>query len=283
MNILNFIGNTPILELFDGIFLKLEMSNPTGSVKDRAAYHILKSEGLPRGSNIVEATSGNFGISLAMLSAVMGYNFTAVMPFSASLERESLIQAYGGNVVRCDSMADAVALAEKSEGFKPRQFTNTKNPEAHYLTTGPEIWRDTNGAVDILVAGVGSGGTLMGTGRFLKEKNPALRIVAVEPEASPILSLGKAGKHSIEGIGANFLPPLFDRSLVDEITLVSDADADHYALFLARKYGIFAGPSSGAALYVALKIREKSEGKIVVILPDNGYRYLTRPDFLIKT
>lgn len=283
MNILNFIGNTPILELFDGIFVKLEMSNPTGSVKDRVAYHILKSEGLPRDSNIVEATSGNFGISLAMLSAVMGYNFTAVMPFSASRERESLIQAYGGNVVRCDSMADAVALAEKTEGFKPRQFTNTKNPEAHYLTTGPEIWRDTNGAVDILVAGVGSGGTLMGTGRFLKEKNPALRIVAVEPEASPMLSLGKAGKHSIEGIGANFLPPLFDRSLVDEIALVSDADANHYALFLARKYGIFAGPSSGAALYVALKIREKSEGKIVVILPDNGYRYLTRPDFLIKT
>lgn len=283
MNILNFIGNTPILELFDGIFLKLEMSNPTGSVKDRAAYHILKSEGLPRGSNIVEATSGNFGISLAMLSAVMGYNFTAVMPHSASRERESLIQAYGGNVVRCDSMADAVALAEKTEGFKPRQFTNTKNPEAHYLTTGPEIWRDTNGAVDILVAGVGSGGTLMGTGRFLKEKNPALRIVAVEPEASPILSLGKAGKHSIEGIGANFLPPLFDRSLVDEIALVSDADADQYALLLARKYGIFAGPSSGAALCAALKIREKSEGKIAVILPDNGYRYLTRPDFLIKT
>lgn len=283
MNILNFIGNTPIFELFDGIFVKLEMSNPTGSVKDRAAYHILKSEGLPRGSNIVEATSGNFGISLAMLSAVMGYNFTAVMPHSASPERESLIQAYGGNVVRCDSMAGAVALAEKTEGFKPRQFTNTKNPEAHYLTTGPEIWRDTNGEVDILVAGVGSGGTLMGTGRFLKEKNPALRIVAVEPEASPILSLGKAGKHSIEGIGANFLPPLFDRSLVDEIVLVSDADADHYALFLARKYGIFAGPSSGAALCAALKIREKSEGKIAVILPDNGYRYLTRPDFLIKT
>ena len=283
MNILNFIGNTPILEICDGILLKLEMKNPTGSVKDRAAYHILKSEGLPRGSNIVEATSGNFGISLAMLSAVMGYNFTAVMPHSASPERESLIQAYGGSVVRCDSMADAVALAEKVEGFKPRQFTNTKNPEAHYLTTGPEIWHDTDGAVDILVAGVGSGGTLMGTGRFLKERNPALRIIAVEPEASPMLSLGKAGKHSIEGIGANFLPPLFDRSLVDEIVLVSDADADRYALLLAQKYGIFAGPSSGAALCAALKIRKKREERIAVILPDNGYRYLTRPDFLVKT
>lgn len=269
MSINKIIGNTPLFEVREGIYLKLECQNPSGSVKDRAAKYILEAENLPRGSRVIEATSGNFGISLAMLCASLGLDFTAVMPYAASAERERIISAYGGRVIRTEGLSAALEYAAKAEGFKTRQFENPRNPLAHYETTGPEIWRDTGGRVDIFVAGVGSGGTLMGTGRYLREKNPEIRLVSVSPR-------GKG--HKIEGIGAGFKLPLYDKTIISEEIEVSDGEAIEGARELIRKFGLFVGISSGAA-YHAVKIlakRAENRGKkIVAILPDSADRYFS--------
>ena len=268
MNIVNFIGNTPLLEAERGLFLKLEYLNPSGSVKDRAAKYILSAAALSRGDALVEATSGNFGISLAMLSAAFGYKFTAVMPRSVSSERERIIRAYGAEVIFASNMAEAVAVSRDVNGFKPRQFENPLNPLAHYETTGPEIWRDTKGNVDILLAGVGSGGTIMGVGRYLKEQNPAIRIISLLP---------RERKHKIEGIGPGFASPLYDETLVNETVFVTDAEAALGSRQLIRM-GIFAGVSSGAAYFAAKELigREENMGKsIALILPDSADRYFS--------
>ena len=275
-------------KLSSSLYAKIEGSNPSGSVKDRAALFMIKygeREGrLKQGTVIVEATSGNLGISLSMISSFLGYRSVVVMPSSVSKERIALVQAYGGEVVLSDGgMDEARRVMDKivsgmKNAFTPSQFTNKNNIIAHYLTTGPEIYNQTSGEVDILVCGVGSGGTICGVGRFLKEKRKSVKIVAVEPRESPLLSGGMVGKHRIQGIGADFIPPLFDRSLVDEIIKVGDDEAEEYALILARTEGILAGISSGAALFggVLLAGREENKGKrIVVILPDRGERYIS--------
>ena len=271
MSILDFVGNTPTVELWQGVYAKLEMKNPSGSVKDRAAKFILESAALPRGSKIVEATSGNFGISLAFVSAVKGYSFTALMPSGASAERKRLIELYGGEVIRVDgSMAEAVQFAEKiaeREGaFLPSQFTNPNNPLAYYLTTGREIYSDSRGMVDILVSGVGSGGTISGTARYLREKKPSVRVVAVLPEEGSV----------IDGLGAGFVPPILDERMIDEKICVSRDDAINRARLAAKKHGISVGISSGAALSAAyrLSVLPENEGKMIyVILPDGADRY----------
>ena len=270
MSILDFVGNTPAVELWSGVYAKLEMKNPSGSVKDRAAKAILGSENLPQGSHIVEATSGNFGISLAFMSAVMGYSLTVVMPESASVERERIIKLYGGRVVRVrGDMSVARGLAREisveNNAFMPDQFSNPANPLAHYSTTAPEILRDI-GSVDIFVCGVGSGGSITGVARYLKEKNPNTRIVAVYPSQGS----------TIEGLGAGFVPPIFDSSLAYEDIFVSFNEAVYYSRLLAREYGIMAGISSGAAVFSAkiLSASPENKGKnIVTLLPDGGDRY----------
>jgi cysteine synthase A len=270
MSILELIGNTPMVELWQGAFAKLEMKNPSGSVKDRAAKFILKNANIPRGGHIIEATSGNFGISLALVSAVMGYSLTVVMPSSASFERRKIIEAYGGKVILVGgSMAEAVKwareISESNAWFMPNQFSNKLNSLAHYETTAPEILRDL-GRVDIFVSGVGSGGSITGVARYLKEKNPDTRVVAVHPEPGSM----------IEGIGAGFVPPIFDSSLVDEDVFVSSDTAIRYAKLLANKYGILAGISSGAAVFAAKILSDRSENKgknIITLLPDGGDRY----------
>ena len=270
MSILDFVGNTPTVELWSGVYAKLEMKNPSGSVKDRAAKAILGNANLPLGSRIVEATSGNFGISLALISAVMGYSLTVVMPEGASVERERIIKLYGGRVVRVRgdmSVARDAArkIAMEENAFVPDQFSNPANPLAHYSTTAPEILRDV-GSVDIFVCGVGSGGSITGVARYLKERNPETRVVAVYPSQGSM----------IEGIGAGFVPPIFDGSLAYEDIFVSFNEAVYYSRLLAREYGIMAGISSGAAVFAAriLSDRPENEGKrIVTILPDGGDRY----------
>ena len=270
MSILDFVGNTPTVELWSGVYAKLEMKNPSGSVKDRAAKAILGNANLPRGSRVVEATSGNFGISLAFMSAVMGYLLTVVMPEGASVERERIIKLYGGRVVRVRgdmSVARDAArkIAMEENAFMPDQFSNPANPLAHYSTTAPEILRDL-GSVDIFVCGVGSGGSITGVARYLKERNPDTGVVAVHPSQGSM----------IEGIGAGFVPPIFDSSLAYEDIFVSFNEAVYYSRLLAREYGIMAGISSGAAAFAAriLSDRPENEGKrIVAILPDGGDRY----------
>lgn len=270
MSILDYVGNTPTVELWPRVYAKLEMKNPSGSVKDRAAKAIMESLNLPRGSHIVEATSGNFGISLAMISAVMGYSLTVVMPEGASAERERIIKLYGGRVVRVrGDMSVARGLAREisveNNTFMPDQFSNPANPLAHYSTTAPEILRDI-GSVDIFVCGVGSGGSITGVARYLKEKNPNTRIVAVYPSQGSM----------IEGIGAGFVPPIFDSSLACEDIFVSFNEAVYYSRLLAREYGIMAGISSGAAAFAARILSDRPEnlGKgIVTLLPDSGDRY----------
>lgn len=270
MSILDLIGNTPTVELWQNVYVKLEMKNPSGSVKDRAAKAIMESLNLPRGSRIVEATSGNFGISLALVSAVMGYSLTVVMPESASVERERIITLYGGRVVRIRGDMRAARrlareMAVENNAIMPDQFSNPKNVLAHYTTTAPEILREV-GKVDIFVSGVGSGGSLTGVAKYLKERNQSTIVVAVHPSEGS----------RIEGIGAGFVPPIFDRSLVDEDVFVDLDDAINSSRFLARKYGIMAGISSGAAVFAAkiLSDRPANEGKrIVAILPDGGDRY----------
>ena len=297
------IGNTPLLELGNyekahgleaTILAKLEYLNPAGSVKDRIARAMLddaESRGLLKpGSVIIEPTSGNTGIGLAAVAAACGYRIILTMPETMSVERRSLLRAYGAELVLTEGakgmkgvIAKAQELAAQTENsFIPGQFTNPANPRAHRETTGPEIWRDTDGKVDIFVAGVGTGGTVTGVGEYLKEQNPAVRIVAVEPAGSPVLSGGASGPHKIQGIGAGFVPDTLNRAVLDEILPVENEDAFAAGRELARREGVLAGISSGAALYAArvLAKRPENRGKmIVVLLPDTGDRYLSTPLF----
>ena len=298
-SVLDLVGGTPIMELhnymknFDingRILAKLEYFNPAGSAKDRVAKQMIsdaESSGkLKKGSTIIEPTSGNTGIGLASAAASLGYKCVLVMPDSMSVERINLLKAYGAEVVLSEGakgMAGAVAkaeeLAKNTEGsFIAGQFENPSNPKAHYLTTGPEIWADTDGKIDIFVATVGTGGTLTGTAKYLKEKNPNIKIVAVEPASSPLLSAGKAGPHKIQGIGANFVPEILDTDLYDEVLTVTDDDAYKAANAIAKLEGILVGISSGAAVSAAAKIGKRPEnaGKnIVAVLPDSGDRYMS--------
>ena len=293
------IGSTPLLELTHmgkeekwkaRVLAKLEYFNPAGSAKDRVALSMIldaEEKGLLKaGSTIIEPTSGNTGIGLACVAAARGYRTIIVMPDSMSAERQLLMGAYGGERVLTLGglgMSGAIAKAEElvkeiPGSFIPDQFGNPANSKAHYETTGPEIWADTEGAVDIFVAGVGTGGTITGVGRFLKEKKPGVRVVAVEPHDSPLLSGGKAGPHGLQGIGANFVPAVLDTSVYDEIITVTTQQAYAAARGMGKAEGVLVGISSGAALHAAMELakREENHGKtIVVLLPDTGDRYLS--------
>ena len=297
------IGKTPLLELTHiekqyglkaRLLGKLEYLNPTGSVKDRIAKAMLddaEEKGLLReGSVIIEPTSGNTGIGLASVAAARGYRIIIVMPETMSVERRQLMMAYGAELVLTEGakgMKGAVAKADElakkiPNSFVPGQFINPANPKAHYMTTGPEIYADTDGAVDIFVAGVGTGGTLTGTGRYLKEQKPGVQIVAVEPETSPVLSKGTAGAHKIQGIGAGFVPEVLDTGIYDEVIAVSNEDAFTYGRLVGKSEGVLVGISAGAAVAAAIALakRPENEGKtIVVLLPDTGDRYLSTPLF----
>ena len=297
------IGNTPLLELGNyekahgleaTILAKLEYLNPAGSVKDRIARAMLddaERRGLLKpGSVIIEPTSGNTGIGLAAVAAARGYRIILTMPETMSVERRSLLCAYGAELVLTEgakgmkgAIAKAQELAAQTENsFIPGQFTNPANPRAHRETTGPEIWRDTDGKVDIFVAGVGTGGTVTGVGEYLKAQNPAVRIVAVEPAGSPVLSGGASGPHKIQGIGAGFVPDTLNRAVLDEILPVENEDAFAAGRELARREGVLAGISSGAALHAATVLAKRPENRgkvIVVLLPDTGDRYLSTPLF----
>lgn len=287
MNFESLIGSTPLYPIEQNLFLKLEYTNLTGSVKDRAALEMVmdgeKRGALKPGSTIIEPTSGNTGISLAAIAAQRGYGCIIVMPDSMSIERRQMMEAFGAKIVltpgksgMAGSVEKARALAAQIEGaFIPGQFENPANAMAHYRTTGPEIWAQTNGRVDVFVAGVGTGGTVTGVGRFLKERNPGIRVVAVEPAKSPLLSGGQAGNHGIQGIGANFVPQVLDDSLLNEVCPVTDEEAFESARALARQ-GILAGISSGAAYHGAKTIAKANPDKnVVAILPDSGSRYLS--------
>ncbi|MBP3937051.1 MAG: cysteine synthase A [Clostridia bacterium] len=291
------VGGTPMVELARltasvpaTVLAKLESANPAGSAKDRIAKKMIEqaeAEGkLRAGSVIIEPTSGNTGIGLCCLAAVKGYRTIIVMPETMSVERQQLMKAYGAELVLTagelgmkGAIDKANELAASIEGaLVAGQFENPANPLAHYETTGPEIWKDTEGKVDIFVAGVGTGGTVSGVGKYLKEQNPAVRVVAVEPSASPVLSGGEAGPHKLQGIGAGFVPAVLDRSVIDEVVTVTAEDAFSAAKELAKTEGILAGISSGAALWAALEVanRPENEGKtVVVLLPDTGERYLS--------
>ncbi len=293
------IGGTPLLELSNiekkyalkaKIYAKLEYLNPAGSVKDRVAKHMLddaeKKGILKKGSVIIEPTSGNTGIGLASVAAARGYTAIIVMPDSMSVERINIMRAYGARVVLTDgklgmtgAIEKAKALASEIEGsFIPDQFANPANAEAHILSTGPEIWSDTDGEVDIFVSAVGTGGTITGTGRYLKSQNKNIKVVAVEPASSPVLSGGRAGAHKIQGIGAGFIPEVLDTSVYDEVITVENDDAFALGREVGRCEGILVGISSGAALCAAVTLakREENKGKsIVVLLPDTGDRYLS--------
>ena len=297
------IGNTPLLRLSRTertenisakLYAKLEYLNPAGSVKDRVALGMIdeaEAEGKLRpGSVIIEPTSGNTGIGLCCVAASRGYKVIIVMPETMSVERRRIMKAYGAELVLTDgrlgmrgAIEEAERIAAETEGaFIPGQFSNPANPRAHELTTGPEIWEDTNGAVDIFVAGVGTGGTLTGVGRYLKSKNPDIRIIAVEPENSAVLSGRSAGPHGLQGIGAGFVPDVLDTSIYDEIITVTDDQAYESGRKAGKTEGILVGISSGAALYAAKLIakREENKGKTVVaLLPDTGDRYLSTPMF----
>ena len=288
------IGRTPLLELKTEtparILVKLECFNPGGSAKDRAAKAMLddaeKRGILKPGAVIIEPTSGNTGIGLALVGSLRGYRAIIVMPDSMSVERQKLMRAYGAEVVltpgslgMTGAIAKAEELAQSIPGsFIPGQFVNPANAQAHFDTTGPEIWEDTDGKVDIFVAGVGTGGTITGVGRYLKEKNGNVQVVAVEPAASPVLSGGQPGPHGLQGIGANFVPEVLDRAVIDEVVTATEADAFAAAREFGRTEGVLVGISSGAALWAAKELasRPENEGKtIVVLLPDSGERYLS--------
>jgi cysteine synthase A len=276
------------------LFAKLESFNPGGSVKDRigvAMIEAAESEGRiePGRTTIVEATSGNTGIALAFVCAAKGYDLVLTLPQGMSRERESLLRLYGARVevteslgVMSEAVAAAQAMARDADVFLPDQFTNPANPQAHRVSTGPEIERALDGRIDVLVAGVGTGGTITGVGEYLRERNAQLRVVAVEPAGSPVLSGGRAGPHRIQGIGAGFVPPVLNRELLDEIVAVSDDDAIHTAWTCAKRAGLLAGISCGAALWAAIEVagRPESSGKrIVVVMPDSGERYVSQAFF----
>ena len=297
------IGNTPLLELVHiereehleaRILAKLEYLNPAGSVKDRIAKAMIddaEQKGLLKpDSVIIEPTSGNTGIGLASVAAARGYRIIIVMPETMSVERRQLMKAYGAELVLTDGakgMKGAIAKAEElakeiPNGFIPGQFVNPANPAAHKATTGPEIWRDTDGKVDIFVAGVGTGGTVTGVGEYLKSQNPAVKIVAVEPASSPVLSKGTAGPHKIQGIGAGFVPAVLDAAVYDEVIPVENEDAFAAGRRVGRKEGVLVGISSGAAVWAAIELAKRPENKgktIVTLLPDTGDRYLSTPLF----
>lgn len=297
------IGHTPLLELTHleqkyglkaRLLAKMEYFNPAGSVKDRVALAMIEDAEqkgvLTPQSVIIEPTSGNTGIGLASVAAARGYRIIIVMPDSMSMERRQLMKAYGAELVLTpgsQGMKGAIAKADElakeiPHSFIPGQFVNEANPRAHYATTGPEIWEDTDGVVDAFVAGVGTGGTITGVGRYLKEKNPAVRIVAVEPKTSAVLSTGVAGSHKIQGIGAGFVPAVLDTGIYDEIIPVADEDAFAAGRRIGQSEGVLVGISSGAAVHAALQLaqRPEFEGKtIVVLLPDTGDRYLSSPMF----
>ncbi len=301
--ITDLIGGTPILKLNNyialnelpaNIYAKLEYFNPAGSVKDRIAKAMIddaEAKGaLKPGAVIIEPTSGNTGIGLAAVAASKGYRIILTMPETMSVERRNLLKAYGAELVLTDgakgmkgAIAKAEELAQQIEGgFIPSQFTNNANPTAHFNTTGPEIWDDTDGKVDIFVAGVGTGGTVSGVGKYLKSKNPNVKVVAVEPAGSPVLSKGVAGPHKIQGIGAGFVPETLDTKIYDEVITVENEDAFATGRTLARKEGLLVGISSGAAVYAASQLAKRPENKgknIVVLLPDTGDRYLSTPMF----
>ena len=298
------IGGTPLLEVRNfqkaqgaenaRIIAKLELFNPAGSVKDRVALAMIedaeRSGRLAPGGVIIEPTSGNTGIGLAAVAAARGYRAIFTLPETMSVERRRLLAAYGAELVLTEGakgMKGAVEKAEELQRTTPGaiimgQFENPANPKAHYDTTGPEIWNDTDGKVDIFIAGVGTGGTISGAGKYLKEKNPAIRVIAVEPDASPLLSGGAAGPHAIQGIGANFVPQALDTGIYDEVIRVTNDDAFATGRALARAEGVLCGISSGAALWAAVQVAKRPEyqGKtIVAILPDSGDRYLSTPLF----
>lgn len=302
-NATQLIGNTPLLEVTNlekskgleaKLLVKLEYFNPSGSVKDRAAYYMVKDAEekgiLKDGSVIIEPTSGNTGIGLASIAAARGYRTILTMPETMSVERRNILKAYGAEIVLTEGakgMKGAIAKAEElakeiPNSFIPAQFSNPANAQAHFETTGPEIWEDTDGAVDFFVAGVGTGGTVTGTGEFLKSKKAGVKIVAVEPETSPVLSKGTAGPHKIQGIGAGFVPDVLNTKVYDEVLPVSNEDAFATSKELAKAEGILVGISSGAALYAAIELAKRPENKgktIVALLPDSGDRYYSTPLF----
>jgi cysteine synthase A len=298
-SVIELIGDTPLLELIQiekeiglnaTLLAKLESFNPAGSVKDRIANVMLddaeKIGLLKPGAVVIEPTSGNTGIGLAAICAARGYQLILVMPETMSIERRKLVKAYGAELVLTDGakgMKGAIAKADElvattPNAFMPGQFINPSNPAVHRETTGPEIWRDTDGVVDIFVSGVGTGGTITGVGEYLKSRNPLIKVVAVEPKNSAVLSTGVAGSHKIQGIGAGFVPKTLNTSIYDEIIAVADEDAFDISRLVARKEGILVGISSGAALWAAIQVAKRQENKgktIVIILPDTGERYLS--------
>lgn len=302
-NTLELIGNTPLVEVTNiekelgleaRVLVKLEYLNPAGSVKDRIAKAMIEDAEekgiLKEGSVIIEPTSGNTGIGLASIAAVKGYRMILTMPETMSVERRNILKAYGAEVVLTEGsqgMKGAIAKAnelakEIPNSFIPGQFVNAANPAAHRATTGPEIWNDTDGEVDIFVAGVGTGGTLTGTGEYLKSQNPGVKIVAVEPASSPVLSEGKGGPHKIQGIGAGFVPKVLNTDIYDEIIKIENDDAFKTGKLLAKKEGVLVGISSGAALHAAIELAQRSENKgktIVALLPDTADRYYSTPLF----
>lgn len=302
-NVTELIGNTPVVELSNlekeqglkaQLLAKVEFFNPAGSVKDRIAKRMIEKaeeQGLLKeGATIIEPTSGNTGIGLASVCASKGYKAIFTMPETMSVERRNLLKAYGAKIVLTpgsQGMKGAIAKAKELQestpnSLIPSQFTNLENPQAHYETTGPELWEQTDGEIDIFVAGVGTGGTISGTGKYLKEKNPNIKIVAVEPEGSPVLSQGKAGPHGIQGIGAGFVPDTLNTQIYDEIVTVTNENAYNTGRAIAQKEGLLVGISSGASVYAAIQLakRPENEGKrIVALMPDTGERYLSTPMF----
>lgn len=299
----DLIGNTPLVELTHieekegldaSVVAKVEFFNPAGSVKDRIAKKMIEDaekKGLIKpGATLIEPTSGNTGIGIASVAAAKGYKAIMAMPETMSVERRNLLKAYGAKVVLTDGkagMKGAIAKAKElaatiPNSFIPSQFENPSNPQAHYESTGPEIWKDTEGKVDIFVAGVGTGGTVSGTGKYLKDQNPNVKVVAVEPATSPVLSEGHAGPHGIQGIGAGFVPNTLDTSVYDEVFTVTNEQAYETGRLIAHNEGMLVGISSGAATYAAIQIAKRPENKgktIVVLLPDTGERYLSTPMF----
>lgn len=300
---LELVGNTPLMEVVNverelglkaRVLVKLEYLNPTGSVKDRAAKSMIEDAEergiLKEGAVIIEPTSGNTGIGLASIAAVKGYRMILTMPDTMSVERRNILKAYGAEIVLTEGSKGMSGAIEKAEelakeipnSFIPGQFDNKANAKAHFLTTGPEIWGDTEGEVDIFIAGVGTGGTITGTGEYLKLKKPEVRVVALEPADSPVLSGGEAGPHKLQGIGANFVPAVLNTEVYDEIFRAESKDAFHAAKLLAKKEGILVGISAGAAFHAAITYAQKEENKgktIVVLLPDSADRYYSTPLF----